>query len=205
MGGIHPRRVTKFWLRVVILSVAVALLPCSLAAQKRVEIGGFVDYLDVSQTNTSNFGLGARFGYRVHHDVMLEGEFAYDYGLNFDEAYVNIVNGNLAAIERTSVGVTHGLFGPKLQPSHGLFRPFATFKAGFMDFRLSPGLLPYSNVVSAIFGLRTSNLNAAVYPAGGIEGVLGPVGLRLEFGDEIYFNRGGHNNLRITFGPTVRF
>lgn len=181
------------------------MLPGSLAAQKRVEIGAFLDYLDVSQTNTSNFGLGARFGYRVHHDVMLEGEVAYDYGLNFNEAYLNIVNGNLAAIERTSVGVTHGLFGPKVQPSHGFLRPFATFKAGFVDFRLSPGLLPYSNVVSSILGLRTSNLNAAIYPGGGIEGVLGPVGLRLEFGDEIYFNRGGHNNLRITFGPTVRF
>lgn len=205
VAGVHPRRVTKFPIRVVILSLVAALLPCSLAAQKRVEIGAFVDYLDISQTNTSNFGLGARFGYRVHHDVMLEGEVAYDYGLNFDETYINIINGNLGAIERTSVGVTHGLFGPKLQPSHGLFRPFATFKAGFVDFRLSPGLLPYSNVVSTILGLRTSNLNAAIYPGGGIEGVLGPVGLRLEAGDEIYFNNGAHNNLRITFGPTVRF
>lgn len=196
---------TTFSLRVAVLTFAATLFPCSLAAQKRVEIGAFLDYLDVSQTNTSNFGLGARFGYRVHHDVMLEGEFAYDYGLNFNEAYLNIVNGNLAAIERTSVGVTHGLFGPKLQPSHGFLRPFATLKAGFVDFRLSPGLLPYSNVVSTILGLRTSNLNAAIYPGGGIEGVLGPVGLRLEFGDEIYFNNGGHNNLRITFGPTVRF
>ena len=205
MAGAHPTPVTSFSFRVAVLTFAAALVPCSLAAQKRVEIGAFIDYLDISQTNTSNFGLGARFGYRVHHDVMMEGEVAYDYGLNFNEAYLNIVNGNLAAIERTSVGVTHGLFGPKLQPSHGLFRPFATFKAGFVDFRLSPGLLPYSNVVSSILGLRTSNLNAAIYPGGGIEGVLGPVGLRLEFGDEVYFNRGGHNNLRITFGPTVRF
>jgi hypothetical protein len=29
--------------------------------------------------------------------------------------------------------------------------------------------------------------------------------LRLEFGDLIYFNEGAHNNLRITFGPIVRF
>ena len=202
----HPRQVTAFSLsRVAALILVFATLPCPLLAQKRVEVGAFIDYLDISQTNTSNFGLGARFGYRVHHDVMIEGEVAYDYGLNFNEAYLNIVNGNLAAIERTSVGVTHGLFGPKVQPSHGFFRPFATFKAGFVDFRLSPGLLPYSNVVSSILGLRTSSLNAAIYPAGGIEGVVGPVGLRLEFGDEVYFNGGGHNNLRITFGPTVRF
>ena len=177
----------------------------SLFAQKRVEAGVFLDYLDVSQTGTNNFGLGGRFGYRIHHDLMLEGELAYDYGINFGETYRNIVNGNIAAIENTSVGVTHGLFGPKLQPSGGGFRPFLTLKGGFMDFRLSPGLLPLSNTVSTLLGLRTSNLNAAIYPAAGIEAAIGPVGLRFEVGDEVYFNNGAHNNLRLTFGPIVRF
>jgi hypothetical protein len=92
-----------------------------------------------------------------------------------------------------------------VQPAHGHFRPFATLKAGFIDFRLSPSLLPYSNVVSSVLGLRTSNLNVALYPAGGLEASLGPVGLRFEMGDEIYFNSGAHNNLRVTFGPIVRF
>jgi hypothetical protein len=176
-----------------------------LFAQKRVEAGVFLDYLDVSQTTTNNIGLGARFGYRVHHDVMLEGELAYDYGINFGESYRNVVSGNIAAIENTSVGVTHGLFGPKLQPAGGGFRPFITLKGGFMDFRLSPGLLPLSNAVSTLLGLRTSNLNAALYPAAGVEAAIGPVGLRLEVGDEVYFNYGAHNNLRLTFGPIVRF
>jgi len=177
----------------------------SLFAQQRVEIGIFLDSLSISQTSTNNFGLGARFGYRVHRNIMLEGELAYDYGLNFDEAYRNVINGDITAIERTSVGVTHGLFGPMLQRSEGHFHPFATLKAGFIDFRLSPGLLPYSSVISSIFPLRTSNLNVALYPAAGIEATLGPVGLRLEAGDEIYFNQGAHNNLRITFGPVLRF
>src|SRR5437660_1735510 len=139
----------------------------SLLAQKRVEAGVFLDYLGISQTSTSNFGVGARLGFRMHRDLMMEGEVAYGYGLNFDEAYINVINGNLAAIERTSIGVTHGLFGPKVQQAHGFFRPFATFKAGFVDFRLSPSLLPYSNVLSTVFGLRDSNLNAAIYPGGG--------------------------------------
>jgi hypothetical protein len=182
-----------------------AVLVSDLRAQSRMEAGIFFDSLSISQTSTNNFGLGARFGYRIHANVMLEGELAYDYGLNFNEAYRNITNGNITATESTSIGVTHGLFGPMLQPAHGHFRPFATLKAGFIDFRLSPSLLPYSNVVSSVFGLRTSNVNAALYPAGGVEASLGPVGLRLELGDEIYFNRGGHNNLRITFGPIVRF
>jgi hypothetical protein len=188
------------------LTLIVLLLATSpLFAQKRVELGIFIDYLNISQTSTNNFGLGGRFGYRIHHHILMEGELAYDYGINFDEAYRNVANGNLTAIEHTSIGVTLGLVGPKLQPSGGGFRPFVTLKAGFMDFRLSPGLLPYSNLASTIFGLRTSNLNAAIYPAAGVEAALGPIGLRFEAGDEIYFNQGAHNNLRITFGPILRF
>ena len=170
-----------------------------------MEAGIFLDSLSISQTGTSNLGLGARFGYRVHSHLLLEGELAYDYGLNFHEAYVDLVSGNVVAIANTSIGVTHGLFGPTVQPAHGHFRPFATMKAGLIDFRLSSSLLPYSGIVSSVLGLRTSNWNAALYPAAGIVGSLGPVGLRLEAGDEVYFNRGAHHNLRITFGPIVRF
>jgi len=189
---------------VTALAVIALLGPASLLAQKRIEAGVFLDYLGISQTKTTNFGLGARFGYRLHRNVMLEGELAYDYGVNFDEVYINLVTGNVAAIERTSIGITHFLVGPKFQP-RGRFRPFATIKAGFIDFRLSPSLLPDSDVVSPILGLRTSNLNPAIYPGGGVEAAIGPVGLRLEFGDEIYLNSGAHNNLRITFGPILRF
>ena len=189
--------------------VTLGLLLCASSswsfAQSRVQAGIFIDYLSISQTSTDNFGVGGRFGYRVHHNVMLEGEVAYDYGINFDEAYRNISNGDIVAIERTSIGVTHGLFGPTLEPAKGSFRPFVTLKGGFVDFRFSTSLLPYSNLASTILGIRTSSLNAAIYPGGGLEASLGPVGLRFELGDEIYFNNGAHNNLRITFGPIIRF
>ena len=189
-------------------SIAVVLLAGSLFvahAQKRVEAGVFLDYLGVSQTQTSNFGLGGRLGVRVHRHVIAEGELAYDYGVNFREVYTDIGNGSVTAIENTSIGVTEGLFGPKLEPSRGVLRPFVTLKGGFIDFRLSPSLIPYSGIASAVFGIRDSNLNGAIYPAAGVSPSLGPVGLRLEFGDLIYFNEGAHNNLRITFGPILRF
>lgn len=199
----------------LLLSLFMIFLPSSAftqarayedrSARDRIEAGVFLDYLGISQTSTNNFGVGARFGYRVYPGIMLEGEVAYDYGLNFDEAYRNVANGDLATIERTSVGVTQGLIGPKVQRRAGHLHPFVTLKAGFADFRLSPSLLPYSNVASSIFGLRTSNLNFVLYPAAGISATLGPLGLRLEGGDEIYFNRGPHHNLRITFGPILRF
>jgi hypothetical protein len=193
-------------MRKLILVFLTSFLLASLSfAQKRVEVGIFLDSLDISQTSTNNLGLGARVSFRVHQNVMLEGELAYDYGLNFDEAYRNVITGDITAIKRTSIGVTHGLFGPTLIRGEGHLHPFATMKAGFIDFRLSTSLLPYVDIVSPILNLRTSNLNAALYPGAGIEATLGPIGLRLEAGDEIYFNEGAHNNLRITFGPVIRF
>jgi hypothetical protein len=192
----------------VALTVAVLLLCGSSSmvyAQNRVEVGLLLDYLSVSQTKTNNFGVGGRLGYRIHRNVMMEGELAYGYGINFQEVYRNVTNGDVTAIGRTSIGVTDGLFGPMLQPAHGHFRPFVTLKGGFIDFRLSPSLIPYSSVVSTALGIRTSSLNATLYPGAGAEATLGPVGLRLEFGDAIYFNGGEHNNLRITFGPILRF
>src|SRR6266480_4402715 len=118
---------------VVLVLLVFGGLP--LFAQKRLEVGAFVDYLSISKTSTNNFGIGGRFGYGIRRNVMMEGELAYDYGLNFDEALRNIANGNLVVIARTSIGITHGLFGPKLQARRGAIRPFVTFKCGFADFR----------------------------------------------------------------------
>jgi len=193
----------------LILALAIVVVwatsSCELHAQRRVEAGLLLDYLSISQTKTDNLGIGGRLGFRVHHDVMAEGEFAYDYGVNFQEAFKNIKDGNVTAIENTSIGVTEVLFGPKLQRADGHFRPYVTLKGGFIDFRLSPSLIPYSGVTSALLGIRDSNLNGAIYPGGGGTATLGPLGLRLEFGDLIYFNQGAHNNFRITFGPILRF
>ena len=48
-------------------------------------------------------------------------------------------------------------------------------------------------------------MNGVFYPGGGIEFFLGPIGIRAEAGDEMYFDRGVNNNLRIAVGPTIRF
>ena len=34
---------------------------------------------------------------------------------------------------------------------------------------------------------------------------MGPIGVRAEIGDDIFINNGAHNNLRVTFGPQLRF
>jgi hypothetical protein len=54
-------------------------------------------------------------------------------------------------------------------------------------------------------GLTNGATYFAVYPGGGLEGFVGPIGLRAEIGDDIYFKGGARNNLRVTFGPQFRF
>ena len=52
---------------------------------------------------------------------------------------------------------------------------------------------------------KTNLAGLGLYPAVGVEGHLGPIGIRLEAGDEIYYAGGTHHNPRAAFGPFIRF
>lgn len=75
------------------------------------------------------------------------------------------------------------------------------FKGGFVDFRIDGAPATLVTFFSSVNGLRADSVNGVLYPGGGLQGHLGPIGLRLDVGDEIYFNHGAHNNLRVAFGP----
>jgi hypothetical protein len=79
-----------------------------------------------------------------------------------------------------------------------------TGKVGFVNFANT------SNISTTAFGNQVGGITDgdtkfAVYPGVGVEGFWGPVGLRLEVGDEIYFAGGAQNNLKVSFGPHFRF
>jgi hypothetical protein len=95
------------------------------------------------------------------------------------------------------------LFGPKFQTS-GPARFFVTTKVGFVNFSTSTGSIP-AGFTGAVNGITEGNTKFAFYPGAGVEGFWGPVGLRLEAGDNIYFDNGARNNFRVTFGPQFRF
>lgn len=167
-----------------------------------IELGVFADYFRFSQTDpVKNFlGVGARAGFNLNRNVQLEAEMAYDFKRNFTNVFTDgvtttTVNSNLRTL--------HGLFGPKFQTGSGPFRFFITGKAGFDNFTVNNQDAP-AGFRSAV-GLDNGKTDFAVYPAVGIEGFAGPFGIRLEAGDEVYFDHGGHNNLRVTFGPQLRF
>ena len=168
-----------------------------------VEIGAFADYFRLGHTSPSiNYaGLGGRLAFNLRPSVQLEGEMAYD----FDRSYTNVfTDGVTQQLVPSKTHVLHGLFGPKFQTGSGRFRLFATGKAGLISFTTNNQNVP-TGFTSALGAVGNGNAKFAVYPGGGVEGFFGPFGLRLEVGDDIYFDHGTRNNMRVTFGPTIRF
>jgi len=195
---------TKFLVLSFILAMCVAS-PSIVMAQKamdHLEIGAFADYFRLDRTSpTLNFaGLGGRVGFGINPYVQIEAEMAYD----FDRTFVNFDNGVTGSYTPAKTHILHGLFGPKFQTGSGPVRFFVTGKAGIISFTTNNQDAP-AGFESSLGAVGNGNSKFAVYPGGGLEGFVGPIGLRLEVGDDIYFDNGAQNNLRVTFGPTFRF
>ena len=178
----------------------------SRSTLNHAEVGIFGDYLRFSPgSNPTNFvGLGARAAFNVHPNVAIEGQLSYAFERSYSSAFQG---GGTTTIVRSNVRPITGLFGPKFQVgSSGPFRLFATGKVGFVNFSINnSGVASGSTFSSGVAGVGNGGNYLAVYPGGGIEGFAGPIGIRVEAGDEIYFNNGANNNLRLEFGPTFRF
>jgi hypothetical protein len=127
---------------------------------------------------------------------------SYDFNRAFTETFDN--GTGTITTQNSNIKVLHGLFGPKIQ-TRGPVRLFATLKGGFINFRVDPAPGSFAGFTSSIDNLRTNNVSGALYPGGGVEAFFGPIGLRLEVGDEIFFANGAHNNWKVSFGPQIRF
>ena len=158
------------------------------------EIGAFLNVTRLHHANDTNFyGFGGRIGFNVHPNVQFEAEMAYDFSRNFT------VTTSSATSTNTNLRLVHGLFGPKFQVGTGAFRAFVTAKGGFLNFSTNHNLTGQFN------GIPNGDTNGVFYPAGGIEAYAGILGIRVEVGDEMYFDNGANHNLRITAGPQIRF
>jgi hypothetical protein len=187
--------------------MAVSLLctaPGLLAQQRsdHIEVGAFADYFRLSNTSpVRNFiGAGGRVAVNVRPSVQLEAEMAYDFKRSFARTFTNGITTELVD---TNFRTLHGLFGPKFSTGSGPFRLFVTGKVGFDNFSVS-NQNATTGFTSAV-GLTNGTTTFAVYPGGGFEAFAGWLGVRAEVGDDIYFSNGAHNNLRVTFGPQIRF
>jgi len=173
--------------------------------QEHVQVGAFANYFRLSDLNHHNFaGLGGRLSVSASPNAQIEGEMAYDFEQVFIESFANPSTGSIT-FQRSPLRILHGLFGPKFHTGQGPLRGFVVLKGGFMNFRFDSRPATFGTFFSSVEDLRTSGVRGVFYPGGGLEGYLGPLGLRFEIGDEIYFQDGAHHNLRMTFGPTIRF
>jgi hypothetical protein len=166
------------------------------------EVGIFAEYFRLSDPSpTRNFvGLGGRAAFNLHPSVQIEAEMGYDFERNYTTTFSN---GVTTADVQSRLRTLHGLFGPKFQTGSGPLRIFVTGKVGFENFTVTNLAAPagFTNAV----GLGSSATYFALYPGGGVEAFAGPIGVRAEIGDNIFFNNGMHNNLRVSFGPQFRF
>jgi hypothetical protein len=168
-----------------------------------VELGAFVNYYRMTDPGpTKNFiGIGGRAAFGIRPSVQLEAEMAYDFKRNYTSTFSN---GTVTSTTvTTGLRTLHGFFGPKFQTGSGAFRAFLTGKVGFDNFSVNNQNAP-TGFVNTV-GLTSGATYFALYPAGGIEAFAGPIGIRLEVGDDIFFHNGGHNNLRASIGPQFRF
>jgi hypothetical protein len=166
------------------------------------EVGIFAEYFRLNDPGpTRNYlGLGGRAAFNVHPSMQIEAEMGYDFERNYTNTFTDgVTTVNVASRLRT----LHGLFGPKFQTGSGPFRVFVTGKVGFENFTVTNQGAP-TGFVSAV-GLDNGATYFAIYPGGGLEAFAGPIGVRAEIGDNIFFHNGAHNNIRVSFGPQFRF
>jgi hypothetical protein len=189
------------------IAVVFAVFACfavpAARAQNHVEVGAFAEYFRLSETSTNLVGLGARAGVNVNKYFQVEAEMGYDFTRAFTESFTNPTT-HVVTLQRSNLHALHGLIGPKLQTG-GKVRAFVTVKGGFENFSINNRPGTFAGFASSVDDLRTSNVHGVLYPGGGLEAFLGPIGLRLDIGDEIYFAGGAHNNWKVSFGPTIRF
>jgi len=188
-----------------LLLLAGCVVPLAQAQDsEHVQVGVFADYLRLDQTSNNFGGVGARASFQLYKELKLEGEMAYDFNQTFTEGFTDTSTGSVTLV-RTNLRTLHGEFGPRLNIGHHAIQPFVFVKGGFINFRIDGAPATVGTFVSNVSGLRTSDVSPVFYPGGGLQAHLGPIGLRLDVGDEIYFNNGSHHNLRVAFGPVFRF
>ena len=193
-------------------AVLFVLASCLLAAPSlfgqaiqgdRFEGGIFADYFGLQRTtpNINFIGLGARAAFNLRPNWQLEGEMNYDFKRNFTSTFTDGVNTQLV---NTRLRNVHGLFGPKYDFGSGAARFFITGKTGFVNFSVSDQNAA-AGFQGALGGVTSGNTRVAFYPGLGVEGFKGALGVRLDAGDEMYFDGGVRHNMRVTFGPQLRF
>jgi hypothetical protein len=188
----------------VLLLVAFAV-PGALAQSDysdHINVGVYGNYQRFGNINLA--GVGARVSVNVMPMVQIEAESAYNFDRGFTSGFNNDSNGSVS-IATSNLRSLDFLAGPKLYSNKGPVRVFVTVKGGFENYLFSSAPATVGTYTNTFANLNGHRLDAALYPGVGAEAFWGPIGLRLDVGDEMYFDNHTYHNLKIAFGPTIRF
>ena len=190
----------------LLLFVAVCFVPLASAQDgEHVQAGVFADYFRLAQTDNNFAGVGALASFRAFKEIGLEAQMSYDCNQTFTEGFTDAGTGTVT-FSRANLRILHGEFGPRINIGHHAIPPFVTLKGGFVDFRIDGAPANWErSLEAASMACWPATSTACPCPGGGWMGHLGPMGLRLDVGNDIYFNHGTHNNLRVALGPVFRF
>ncbi|MCU1331821.1 MAG: hypothetical protein JWM08_813 [Candidatus Angelobacter sp.] len=164
--------------------------------------GVYFDYTRLQFAKQNFFGVGARLGINVHPHIVMEGEMAYDFERNATATITDLQNNTTTV--RSNLRLIHGLFGPKIQTT-GPIRVFAVLKGGLLNFSVARNGVTAANVANQFGNISDGDTNGVFYPGGGVEFNAGFLGIRLEAGDEMYFDNGANHNFKFMGGPQIRF
>ncbi len=165
------------------------------------EFGVYFDYFRLEFAKLNLFGVGGRVGFNIRPAVAIEGEMAYDFERSTTQT---ITSGGITNTFRSNLRLIHGLAGPKIQTTKGPIRLFAVLKGGLLNFGVG-GPVTAGSFAKQIGTIKDGDTNGVFYPGGGIEFNAGNFGIRLEAGDEIYWDNGPNHNFKFMGGPQIRF
>jgi hypothetical protein len=127
----------------------------------------------------------------------------YDFKRSFAQTFTNGVSTELVG---SHVRRLHGFFGPKFQTGRGPFRVFVTGKVGFENFSVTNDNANHRlHQLSRAYKRHHAICGVSWRRFRGVRWSNGPIGVRAEIGDDIYFLNGTHNYRRISLGPQFRF
>ena len=188
-----------------VLALCFALIAPATSAQENDynhgTFGVYFDYTRLHHADLNMFGTGGRVGFNIRPAVTLEGEMSYSFENSFTQT---ITSGGITNTFRSNLRLIHGLFGPKIQTTRGPVRVFAVLKGGLLNFGVG-GPVTAGTFGKQVGTIRDGDTNGVLYPGGGVEFNAGAFGLRLEAGDEMYFDNGANHNFKFMAGPQIRW
>lgn len=163
------------------------------------EFGVYVDFTKLQFAKLKMLGVGGRIGFNINPAIAIEGDLAYDLPQSVSQSTTTL---GVTTTVGANIRLIHGLFGAKIHTTGKSVQVFGVLKGGILNFGLSGTNGAALNQIGAI---KDGDSKPVFYPGGGVEFKIRRVWIRIEGGDEIFWDNGPNHNLKIMAGPQIHF